>query len=214
MKKSYFVANSMLTTGIVMLLIGALAIVCGENIFDYMLQIIGAVIAAASLALLIVYFMMKNTHSTFVKTLVVIASVFLITDGVLVYCYAKELVDIFAIIIGALILLGSIMMIILNLAYHTDSSKVSRIYLVMSILILIACAVAGVIFIKNPEIEKKIIAITLGINMLVLGLLFFCESIIVYKYIRKFNKKIEQNLNNPKNEEVVDAEVIEETPNV
>lgn len=197
----------MLTTSIVLVLIGVMAIICGEEFFTYMLQIIGALITVSGLAMLIVRFAKKTTDSTFQK--VVMASLFVcsMVCGVLIFYFAEELSRLFAIVIGAIVLLGAIMMIIINLAYHVKDSKSSRVYLILTIVILLACAAVGVMFIKNPDFGSKVMAITLGALMIALGLLFCLESFKVRKSIKEFNKNEELP------EAVEDAEIIEETPN-
>ncbi len=213
MKKSFFLANSMLTSSIVLLLIGIMAIIIGENFFSYLLKIAGGIIALSGVALMIVRFAKKNSDSKFEKVVMFSMIVCAILCGGLIYYFAEELTNIFAIILGAIILLGAIMMIIINLTYHTKESKVSRVYLISSIVVLVACAILGVVFIKNPEMGNKIMAIILGILMILLGVLFLFESFKVRKAIKKHNALIVEAIrNNVENENIEEAEIIEETP--
>lgn len=207
MKKSFFASNSMLTAGIVLLLIGVLAIILGESFFGYLLRIAGGLIAVSALAMIIVRFVKKSGEPLAMKIVMTSMMVCAMVGGVLVFCFADELVKIFAIILGVIILLGAIAMIVTNLRYHTNGSTVSRIYLIFSILVLLACAALGVVFIKNPDFGNRMMAILLGILMILLGVLFCLESFKVRKSIKEFNSKEELP------EAVEDAQIIEETPN-
>lgn len=214
MKKSFLIANSMLTTGIVLALIGVMAIICGEDFFGYLLKMSGAIIAVASLALLIVRLAKRNTDSTFQRVVMILMVACTLVCGSLIFYFAEELTHLFVIIIGALILLGAIMMIIINLAYHTSASKVSRVYLILSIIVLVACALLGVIFIKNPDLGNLVMAVVLGALMIFLGALFVLESFKVRKSIKDFNKKILQSSKAQADGITIDdAEIIEEIPN-
>lgn len=212
MKKSLFVANSMTITGIVLAFIGVMAIVCGESFFMHLIQISGGAIAVMSLVMLILRIAKKNNaDSKLEKSIMIIMFAFALIGGVLLFCFAEQLTRIFAIILGAIILLGAVMMIIITLVYREKKSKISMVYLISSLVVLIAVAILGFMFIRDPEFGNKLMAIILGVLMILLGLLFIFEAFLVRKAIKLFNDNLltEAKASEP---EVVDveAEVVEE----
>ena len=212
MKKSLFVANSMTITGIVLALIGVVAIVCGENFFEHLIQIAGGAIALMSLFMLVMRIAKsKDGDSKLEKSLMIIMFAFALIGGVLLFCFAAQLTRIFAIILGAIILLGAVMMIILTLVYREKGSKLSMVYLISSIVVLVAVGILGFMFIRDPEFGNKVMAIVLGILMILLGLLFLFESFMVRKVIKFFNNNLLSEGQNAEVETIdAEAEVIDE----
>ena len=212
MKKSLFVANSMTITGIVLALIGVVAIVCGENFFEHLIQIAGGAIALMSLFMLVMRIAKsKDGDSKLEKSLMIIMFAFALIGGVLLFCFAAQLTRIFAIILGAIILLGAVMMIILTLVYREKGSKLSMVYLISSIVVLVAVGILGFMFIRDPEFGNKVMAIVLGILMILLGLLFLFESFMVRKVIKFFNNNLLTEGQNAEVETIeAEAEVIDE----
>ena len=212
MKKSLFVANSMTISGIVLALIGVVAIVCGENFFEHLIQIAGGAIALMSLFMLVMRIAKsKDGDSKLEKSLMIIMFAFALIGGVLLFCFAEQLTRIFAIILGAIILLGAVMMIILTLMYREKGSKLSLVYLISSIVVLIAVGILGFLFIRDPEFGNKVMAIVLGILMILLGLLLLFESFMVRKVIKLFNDNLITDGQNAEVETVeAEAEVIDE----
>lgn len=207
-----FVANSMTITGIVLALIGVVAIVCGENFFEHLIQIAGGAIALMSLFMLVMRIAKsKDGDSKLEKSLMIIMFAFALIGGVLLFCFAEQLTRIFAIILGAIILLGAVMMIILTLMYREKGSKLSLVYLISSIVVLIAVGILGFLFIRDPEFGNKVMAIVLGILMILLGLLLLFESFMVRKVIKLFNDNLLTDGQNAEVETVeAEAEVIDE----
>ena len=212
MKKSLFVANSMTITGIVLAIIGVVAIVCGEDFFEHLIQIAGGAIALMSLFMLVMRIAKsKDGDSKLEKSLMIIMFAFALIGGVLLFCFAEQLTRIFAIILGAIILLGAVMMIILTLMYREKGSKLSLVYLISSIVVLIAVGILGFLFIRDPEFGNKVMAIVLGILMILLGLLLLFESFMVRKVIKLFNDNLITDGQNAEVETVeAEAEVIDE----
>ena len=103
------------------------------------------------------------------------------------------------------------MMIILTLVYREKKSKLSLVYLIASVVVLVAVGILGFMFIRDPEFGNKVMAIVLGILMILLGLLFLFESFMVRKVIKFFNENLltDGKVSDP---EVVDveAEVVDE----
>ena len=213
MKKSLFVANSMTITGIVLALIGVVAIVCGENFFEHLIQIAGGAIALMSLFMLVMRIAKrKDGDSKLEKSLMIIMFAFALIGGVLLFCFAEQLTRIFAIILGVIILLGAVMMIILTLMYREKKSKLSLTYLISSIVVIIAAGVIGFLFIKDPYGANKTLAIILGVIMVILGLLLLLESFMVRKVIKLFNENLLTGSQNVEVETVeAEAEVIDDT---
>lgn len=212
MKKSLFVANSMTISGIVLAIIGVVAIVCGEDFFEHLIQIAGGAIALMSLFMLVMRIAKsKDGDSKLEKSLMIIMFAFALIGGVLLFCFAEQLTRIFAIILGAIILLGAVMMIILTLMYREKGSKLSLVYLISSIVVLIAVGILGFLFIRDPEFGNKVMAIVLGILMILLGLLLLFESFMVRKVIKLFNDNLLTDGQNTEVETVeAEAEVIDE----
>ncbi len=212
MKKSLFVANSMTISGIVLAIIGVVAIVCGEDFFEHLIQIAGGAIALMSLFMLVMRIAKsKDGDSKLEKSLMIIMFAFALIGGVLLFCFAEQLTRIFAIILGAIILLGAVMMIILTLMYREKGSKLSLVYLISSIAVLIAVGILGFLFIRDPEFGNKVMAIVLGILMILLGLLLLFESFMVRKVIKLFNDNLLTDGQNAEVETVeAEAEVIDE----
>ena len=213
MKKSLFVANSMTITGVVLALIGVVAIVCGENFFEHLIQITGGAIALMSLFMLVMRIAKsKDGDSKLEKSLMITMFAFALIGGVLLFCFAGQLTRIFAIILGAIILLGAVMVIILTLVYREKNSKLSLVYLIASIAVLVAVGVLGFMFIRDPEFGNKIMAIVLGVLMILLGLLFLFESFMVRKVIKFFNENLLTDSAAESEPETVEAEaeVVEE----
>lgn len=212
MKKSLFVANSMTISGIVLAIIGVVAIVCGEDFFEHLIQIAGGAIALMSLFMLVMRIAKsKDGDSKLEKSLMIIMFAFALIGGVLLFCFAEELTRIFAIILGAIILLGAVMMIILTLVYREKESKLSLVYLISSIVVLLAVGILGFMFIRDPEFGNKVMAIALGILMILLGLLLLFESFMVRKVIKLFNENLLTDGQNAEVETVeAEAEVVEE----
>ena len=212
MKKSLFVANSMTISGIVLAIIGVVAIVCGEDFFEHLIQIAGGAIALMSLFMLVMSIeKSKDGDSKLEKSLMIIMFAFALIGGVLLFCFAEQLTRIFAIILGAIILLGAVMMIILTLMYREKGSKLSLVYLISSIVVLIAVGILGFLFIRDPEFGNKVMAIVLGILMILLGLLLLFESFMVRKVIKLFNDNLLTDGQNAEVETVeAEAEVIDE----
>ena len=212
MKKSLFVANSMTISGIVLALIGVVAIVCGENFFEHLIQIAGGAIALMSLFMLVMRIAKsKDGDSKLEKSLMIIMFAFALIGGVLLFCFAEELTRIFAIILGAIILLGAVMMIILTLVYREKKSKLSTVYLISSIVVLLAVGILGFLFIRDPEFGNKVMAIALGVLMILLGLLLLFESFMVRKVIKLFNENLLTEGQNAEVETVeAEAEVIDD----
>lgn len=212
MKKSLFVANSMTISGIVLAIIGVVAIVCGEDFFEHLIQIAGGAIALMSLFMLVMRIAKsKDGDSKLEKSLMIIMFAFAFIGGVLLFCFAEQLTRIFAIILGAIILLGAVMMIILTLMYREKGSKLSLVYLISSIVVLIAVGILGFLFIRDPEFGNKVMAIVLGILMILLGLLLLFESFMVRKVIKLFNDNLLTDGQNAEVETVeAEAEVIDE----
>ena len=212
MKKSLFVANSMTISGIVLAIIGVVAIVCGEDFFEHLIQIAGGAIALMSLFMLVMRIAKsKDGDSKLEKSLMIIMFAFALIGGVLLFCFAEQLTRIFAIILGAIILLGAVMMIILTLMYREKGSKLSLVYLISSIVVLIAVGILGFLFIRDPEFGNKVMAIVLGILMILLGLLLLFESFMVRKVIKLFNDNLLTEGQNAEVETVeAEAEVIDE----
>ena len=212
MKKSLFVANSMTISGIVLAIIGVVAIVCGEDFFEHLIQIAGGAIALMSLFMLVMRIAKsKDGDSRLEKSLMIIMFAFALIGGVLLFCFAEQLTRIFAIILGAIILLGAVMMIILTLMYREKGSKLSLVYLISSIVVLIAVGILGFLFIRDPEFGNKVMAIVLGILMILLGLLLLFESFMVRKVIKLFNDNLLTDGQNAEVETVeAEAEVIDE----
>lgn len=212
MKKSLFVANSMTISGIVLAIIGVVAIVCGEDFFEHLIQIAGGAIALMSLFMLVMRIAKsKDGDSKLEKSLMIIMFAFALIGGVLLFCFAEQLTRIFAIILGAIILLGAVMMIILTLMYREKDSKLSLVYLISSIVVLIAVGILGFLFIRDPEFGNKVMAIVLGILMILLGLLLLFESFMVRKVIKLFNDNLLTDGQNAEVETVeAEAEVIDE----
>ena len=212
MKKSLFVANSMTISGIVLAIIGVVAIVCGEDFFEHLIQIAGGAIALMSLFMLVMRIAKsKDGDSKLEKSLMIIMFAFALIGGVLLFCFAEQLTRIFAIILGAIILLGAVMMIILSLMYREKDSKLSLVYLISSIVVLIAVGILGFLFIRDPEFGNKVMAIVLGILMILLGLLLLFESFMVRKVIKLFNDNLLTDGQNAEVETVeAEAEVIDE----
>lgn len=212
MKKSLFVANSMTISGIVLAIIGVVAIVCGEDFFEHLIQIAGGAIALMSLFMLVMRIAKsKDGDSKLEKSLMIIMFAFALIGGVLLFCFAEQLTRIFAIILGAIILLGAVMMIILTLMYREKGSKLSLVYLISSIVVLIAVGILGFLFIRDPEFGNKVMAIVLGILMILLGLLLLFESFMVRKVIKLFNDNLITDGQNAEVETVeAEAEVIDE----
>ncbi len=212
MKKSLFVANSMTISGIVLALIGVVAVVCGESFFKHLIQIAGGAIALMSLFMLVMRIAKsKDGDSKLEKSLMITMFAFALIGGVLLFCFAEELTRIFAIILGAIILLGAVMMIILTLVYREKESKLSLVYLISSIVVLLAVGILGFLFIRDPEFGNKVMAIALGVLMILLGLLLLFESFMVRKVIKLFNENL---LTDGQNDEVetveAEAEIVEE----
>ena len=212
MKKSLFVANSMTISGVVLAIIGVVAIVCGEDFFEHLIQIAGGAIALMSLFMLVMRIAKsKDGDSKLEKSLMIIMFAFALIGGVLLFCFAEELTRIFAIILGAIILLGAVMMIILTLVYREKESKLSLVYLISSIVVLLAVGILGFLFIRDPEFGNKVMAIALGILMILLGLLLLFESFMVRKVIKLFNENLLTDGQNAEVETVeAEAEVVEE----
>ncbi len=212
MKKSLFVANSMTISGIVLAIIGVVAIVCGEDFFEHLIQIAGGAIALMSLFMLVMRIAKsKDGDSKLEKSLMIIMFAFALIGGVLLFCFAEQLTRIFAVILGAIILLGAVMMIILTLMYREKGSKLSVVYLISSIVVLIAVGILGFLFIRDPEFGNKVMAIVLGILMILLGLLLLFESFMVRKVIKLFNDNLLTDGQNAEVETVeAEAEVIDE----
>ena len=212
MKKSLFVANSMTISGIVLAIIGVVAIVCGEDFFEHLIQIAGGAIALMSLFMLVMRIAKsKDGDSKLEKSLMIIMFAFALIGGVLLFCFAEQLTRIFAIILGAIILLGAVMMIILTLMYREKGSKLSLVYLISSIVVLIAVGILGFLFIRDPEFGNKVMAIVLGILMILLGLLLLFESFMVRKVIKLFNDNLLTDGQNAEVETIeAEAEVIDE----
>ncbi len=212
MKKSLFVANSMTISGIVLAIIGVVAIVCGEDFFEHLIQIAGGAIALMSLFMLVMRIAKsKDGDSKLEKSLMIIMFAFALIGGVLLFCFAEQLTRIFAIILGAIILLGAVMMIILTLMYREKGSKLSLVYLISSVVVLIAVGILGFLFIRDPEFGNKVMAIVLGILMILLGLLLLFESFMVRKVIKLFNDNLLTDGQNAEVETVeAEAEVIDE----
>ena len=212
MKKSLFVANSMTISGIVLAIIGVVAIVCGEDFFEHLIQIAGGAIALMSLFMLVMRIAKsKDGDSKLEKSLMIIMFAFALIGGVLLFCFAEQLTRIFAIILGAIILLGAVMMIILTLMYREKGSKLSLVYLISSIVVLIAVGILGFLFIRDPEFGNKVMAIVLGILMILLGLFLLFESFMVRKVIKLFNDNLLTDGQNAEVETVeAEAEVIDE----
>ena len=212
MKKSLFVANSMTISGIVLAIIGVVAIVCGEDFFEHLIQIAGGAIALMSLFMLVMRIAKsKDGDSKLERSLMIIMFAFALIGGVLLFCFAEQLTRIFAIILGAIILLGAVMMIILTLMYREKGSKLSLVYLISSIVVLIAVGILGFLFIRDPEFGNKVMAIVLGILMILLGLLLLFESFMVRKVIKLFNDNLLTDGQNAEVETVeAEAEVIDE----
>ena len=212
MKKSLFVSNSMTISGIVLAIIGVVAIVCGEDFFEHLIQIAGGAIALMSLFMLVMRIAKsKDGDSKLEKSLMIIMFAFALIGGVLLFCFAEQLTRIFAIILGAIILLGAVMMIILTLMYREKGSKLSLVYLISSIVVLIAVGILGFLFIRDPEFGNKVMAIVLGILMILLGLLLLFESFMVRKVIKLFNDNLLTDGQNAEVETVeAEAEVIDE----
>ena len=202
----------MTITGIVLALIGVVAIVCGENFFEHLIQIAGGAIALMSLFMLVMRIAKsKDGDSKLEKSLMIIMFAFALIGGVLLFCFAEQLTRIFAIILGAIILLGAVMMIILTLMYREKGSKLSLVYLISSIVVLIAVGILGFLFIRDPEFGNKVRAIVLGILMILLGLLLLFESFMVRKVIKLFNDNLLTDGQNAEVETVeAEAEVIDE----
>ena len=212
MKKSLFVANSMTISGIVIAIIGVVAIVCGEDFFEHLIQIAGGAIALMSLFMLVMRIAKsKDGDSKLEKSLMIIMFAFALIGGVLLFCFAAELTRIFAIILGAIILLAAVFMIIITLVYREKGSKLSLVYLISSLVVLIAVAVLGYMFIRDPEFGNKVMAVTLGVIMILLGLLLLFESFLVRKVIKLFNQNL---LTDGQKQEVetveADAEIVED----
>ena len=202
----------MTITGIVLALIGVVAIVCGENFFEHLIQIAGGAIALMSLFMLVMRIAKsKDGDSKLEKSLMIIMFAFALIGGVLLFCFAAQLTRIFAIILGAIILLGAVMMIILTLVYREKGSKLSMVYLISSIVVLVAVGILGFMFIRDPEFGNKVMAIVLGILMILLGLLFLFESFMVRKVIKFFNNNLLTEGQNAEVETIeAEAEVIDE----
>ncbi|MBO7571620.1 MAG: DUF308 domain-containing protein [Bacteroidales bacterium] len=212
MKKSLFVANSMTISGIVLAIIGVVAIVCGEDFFEHLIQIAGGAIALMSLFMLVMRIVKsKDGDSKLEKTLMIVMFAFALIGGVLLFCFAAQLTRIFAIILGAIILLFAVGMLIVTLVYREKKSKLSLVYLISSLLVLIAVAVLGYMFIRDPEFGNKVMAIALGVLMILLGLVLLFESFMVRKVIKLFNENLLTDGQNVEVETVeAEAEVVEE----
>lgn len=202
----------MTISGIVLAIIGVVAIVCGEDFFEHLIQIAGGAIALMSLFMLVMRIAKsKDGDSKLEKSLMIIMFAFALIGGVLLFCFAEQLTRIFAIILGAIILLGAVMMIILTLMYREKGSKLSLVYLISSIVVLIAVGILGFLFIRDPEFGNKVMAIVLGILMILLGLLLLFESFMVRKVIKLFNDNLLTDGQNTEVETVeAEAEVIDE----
>ena len=202
----------MTISGIVLAIIGVVAIVCGEDFFEHLIQIAGGAIALMSLFMLVMRIAKsKDGDSKLEKSLMIIMFAFALIGGVLLFCFAEQLTRIFAIILGAIILLGAVMMIILTLMYREKGSKLSLVYLISSIVVLIAVGILGFLFIRDPEFGNKVMAIVLGILMILLGLLLLFESFMVRKVIKLFNDNLLTDGQNAEVETVeAEAEVIDE----
>ncbi|MBQ4476267.1 MAG: DUF308 domain-containing protein, partial [Bacteroidales bacterium] len=144
-------------------------------------------------------------------SLMIIMFAFALIGGVLLFCFAEQLTRIFAIILGAIILIGAVMMIILTLVYREKESKLSLVYLISSIVVLLAVGILGFLFIRDPEFGNKVMAIALGILMILLGLLLLFESFMVRKVIKLFNENLLTDGQNAEVETVeAEAEIVEE----
>ena len=95
--------------------------------------------------------------------------------------------------------------------YREKGSKLSLVYLISSIVVLIAVGILGFLFIRDPEFGNKVMAIVLGILMILLGLLLLFESFMVRKVIKLFNDNLLTDGQNAEVETVeAEAEVIDE----
>ena len=103
------------------------------------------------------------------------------------------------------------MMIILTLVYREKKSKLSTVYLISSIVVLLAVGILGFLFIRDPEFGNKVMAIALGVLMILLGLLLLFESFMVRKVIKLFNENLLTEGQNAEVETVeAEAEVIDD----
>ena len=180
----------MTITGIVIAAIGVVAIMCGENFFKLLIQITGGAIALMSLFMLILRVAKRNVDSKLEKTLVIIMFAFALVGGILILCFAEELVHLLAIILGVVILLTAIAMLIITVSYREKGSKLSMVYLILSLLVIIATSIIGYLIISKPEVVGNTMAIILGVIMILLGLLFLFESFMVRKVIKMFNERL------------------------
>ena len=211
MKKSLFVANSMVISGVVLAIIGVFAIVCAESFFPLVIQIAGGAIALMSLFMLVMRIIKRNTGSKLEFAVMLAMFSFALIGGILLICFAEPLTRIFAVIIGAVILLSAVAMLILTLVYREKNSVQSWIYLIASLVVIIAVGIIGYMFIANQEFANKLMATVLGVIMILLGLLFLFESFMVRKVIKLFNENILTEGRNDVAETVdAEAEVVEE----
>lgn len=201
----------MLTTSLVLFAIGIMAILCGENFFDYLLKIAGGIILATGIAFLIVKLVKLKQASTTENAVILTSSAFIIVCGSLIIAFAEQLVNIFAIILGIVILVGSIGLIITNLTYGAQLKVRSRFNLWVSIFIFVATAILGVYFISNPDAASKVLAIFLGCLLILLAILFFKQSLLSRKIIKEYNKNVLSSTAKSNQNDIEEAIIIEET---
>ncbi|MCF0206692.1 MAG: DUF308 domain-containing protein [Bacteroidales bacterium] len=211
MKKSFLVSNSLLISGVVLILIGILAVSVGESFFKYLLQFAGGLILLSGLVMFVVNLVSKKQMAKVEKVVMLVLFAFAMLCGCFIFFYAESLINFLAVVFGCLILLSSIMMIIVNLKYRPKQSKASLAYLLISVAILIAVAVMGYIFITDPSFGVNVIAISLGVVMIVLGLLLVLESFIVHKAIKLKNELLEEEQRRIEFANAEDAQIVEDS---
>lgn len=169
MKKNK-VPNFILTFGIVALALGCVSIFLPGFTLEVLIRIIGVIISAAALFILLYKFSNK-IELNFNNVLFILGVLLNIAFGVFLALRPDIVLDIFIIILGAIIIICGLLQVFIIVKFR-PLSKTAIAFLVEAIIMTIV----GAVFTLKPFETGKAIAVFYGICVSLLGLAFIVLS--------------------------------------
>jgi len=163
MDKLKKILTSYIFDGIVLILIGIAVIIWSELALDILFRVIGAVFAVLGIVKLIMFFVNKNNDRKATDLLTALLQIVL---GAALLIKPDFFVKYLFIIIGVIMVYGSILMLIRAVKLRREKGAMFVLSLVFGILTL----VLGAVIIWNPAAFANFIMILYGISLIIEGL--------------------------------------------
>ena len=170
--------NYFILRAIVAALLGVILIFCPENAIFYIVMTIGILFIIPALISLIRYFTYKRENRPAMPFL--IAGVGCLLFGVVLVSMPNFFVSVLMILLGIILLLGSIEQFYTLIRAAKITKVPAYFYIVPSLILL-----AGVLVLFNPFATAKTLLILIGATCLIYGIM---EFVFWVKFYRNYNK--------------------------